>query len=756
MRVLPSLVAGYAVIGSFGAAAPCTAAAPVGPVTALSATVERRNGRPTLLVNGAPEYPMFYALTDVPGGRFSWEDVPARNVREFARTVGVRLFQFDLAMEHVWLEDGRVDLTIARKQIQGALQARRDAGVVFRLHVRPPRWWLPLHPEELTGYLDAATQPEHVAGHNRFIEDDLTPVPRVSLASERWRQEAGAVVARFCRELAATPEGDAVIGVQVAAGVYGEWHYWGFVDHEVDGGPAMTAAFRRWLRARYATDAALRAAWHDPAVSLAAAGVPDLAARREMGDGSFRAVPGQQGVIDYYRCQHEAVVDSILHFCRVVKESWPRPLVTGTFYGYFFAGFGRDQAGGHLEMERLLRSPLVDYLSAPSVYYPDSFEVGDPYRSRGLIASVRLHGKLWLDEMDQAIPLKAYADPAYRQSLAESIAKVRRNVMFGQANGTGLWFYDFGPSGFSPGPAQSRANALGVNGWWDDPELLADLGRLRQLLQSRVASPWRSEADTLAVFDTESYYHTRSVKEAPDAISHALVNWGTLGLFRAGVAFDTLHLADLPDVDLSPYRVVAFFNTYRMSAVERRFVREKVAVAGRHVVWFYAPAYTDGRRNSDDFVREVTGLRLERVDLGGKATIRTDAALGEPLEYSVTDTAITPLYAVRDEGATALGRFAGTEHVAIASKRLPQHTVWYAALPAWSPEVFRRLFGLTAAHRYSEQGDVVYAGGGFLTVHTKVGGRRVVALRTGQRVEIELPEGPATVVLDSVTGERVF
>ena len=186
-----------------------SAALAAGAVAApSSAKVEVRNGRPTLLVDGVPEYPMFYALTDVPGGRFSWEDVPARNVREFARTAGVRLFQLDLAMEHVFLEDGTVDLTVARRQIQGVLAARADAGVVFRLHVRPPRWWLARHPEELTVFLDAATQPEHVAGHNRFIEDDLKAVPRVSLASERWLREMGDVVARFCRDLATDARGE--------------------------------------------------------------------------------------------------------------------------------------------------------------------------------------------------------------------------------------------------------------------------------------------------------------------------------------------------------------------------------------------------------------------------------------------------------------------------------------------------------------------------------------------------------------------
>ena len=702
---------------------------------------------------------MFYALTDVPGGRFAWEDVPAHNVRQFARLAGVRLFQFDLPMEHVWREDDTIDLDVARRQIRAALAARADAAVVFRLHVRPPRWWMAKHPEEQTSYLDTATSPEYVAGHNRFIEDDLKPVPRVSLASEAWRRELGAVVARFLHDLAATPEGNALVGIQVACGVYGEWHYWGFTDHEVDASPAMAAAFRRWLRARYGTDEALRTAWGDAKVSLATAGVPGLDERRAMDDGWFRRPATQQRVIDYYRCQHETVADAILVFCRIVKESWPRPVVTGTFYGYFFACFGRDQAGGHLEVERVLHSPLVDYLAAPGAYYPDAFEVGDPYRSRGLVASARRHGKLWLDEMDQAIPLRSYADPEYRKSLAESIAKVRRNVLFGQAGGSGLWFYDFGPSGFSQGPAFPRTTALGVNGWWDDPELLADLGRLRGLLQSRVEKKWRSEADTLAVFDTDSHYYTRSVKEAPDAISHALVNWGALGLYRAGVAFDTVHLADLremTDAELAPYRVVVFFNTWRMSATDRRLVRERVATGGRDVVFFYAPGYTDGRTNDDAHVRETTGLDLRRAAVAGKATVRTTAELGEPIEYSVTDEAVRPLYAVADPGATVLGRFADTDEVAIAEKREATHSTWYAALPAWSPDVFARLFRRTQAHRYSDEGDVVYAGGGLVTVHTKTGGRRTVTLRHGRRVELDLPAGASTVVLDSATGERVF
>ena len=48
------------------------------------AEVKPHQGKPTLFVNGQPQVPLFYALTHAYGGRWSWEEVPARNLRNFA------------------------------------------------------------------------------------------------------------------------------------------------------------------------------------------------------------------------------------------------------------------------------------------------------------------------------------------------------------------------------------------------------------------------------------------------------------------------------------------------------------------------------------------------------------------------------------------------------------------------------------------------------------------------------------------------
>ena len=61
--------------------------------------------------------PMFYALTDVPGGRWSWEELPQHNIAQFCKQ-GVRLFQLDIFFDHLWMPDGSLDLTKARKHAQ--------------------------------------------------------------------------------------------------------------------------------------------------------------------------------------------------------------------------------------------------------------------------------------------------------------------------------------------------------------------------------------------------------------------------------------------------------------------------------------------------------------------------------------------------------------------------------------------------------------------------------------------------------------
>jgi hypothetical protein len=694
---------------------------------------------------------MVYSLTDVPGGRWAWEEVPQHNIRNFCER-GIRLFQVDIAMDHVWHEDGRLDISLARKQIAGILEVCPEAAVFFRFHVTAPKWWLYKYPDEWVRYADTDYKDEEKIALPRIIESDNYPVRRVSMASEKWKSEASAKFREFLGALAETPEGGAVAGIQVANGVYGEWHNWGFYWHEPDIGIPMNRSFRLWLKDQYGSDSGLQQAWSRADASLKTAQVPGVEGRHTTA-GIFRDPTHERNVIDYYRCVHQLVADNITHFARIVKESWPRPIITGTFYGYYFSTFGRQAAGGHLELHRVLTSPYIDYLSGPQAYGPESLKLGEAYRSRSLITTIRLHGKLWLDEMDVEPTTPIERDSRYELRLRNSLADVRRNVVFTYTKGMGLWFYDFGVAGVDLDGFQY--NHRGSRGNWDHPVLIAVIQSAKELFESRLEEEYRTEADVLFVFDTESFYHTASLR-GTDPVSNTLIDFNTLNAFKSGVVFDPIHISDLMRIDLAPYRTVVFGNIFLLNDTQRKFIRSRVARDERTLVWFYAPGYTDGASLDADRISKLCGIRVEPTTLSRIPEIELSLPADSSVTYRVGEGPFGPLFAVEDSDAVALGRFTETGQIAVARKSLDDHTTWFVSLPNKGIEPMRHILWESGAHVYSRQGAIVYAGAGILAIHTNKGGEQNITLRNGKSLSFDLPEGASTLLLDSRTGEKLL
>ena len=450
------------------------------------------------------------------------------------------------------------------------------------------------------------------------------------------------------------------------------------------------------------------------------------------------------------------MADDILFFCRTVKEHWPRPVITGAFYGYFFSCFNRQAAGGHLALQKVLNSPDIDYLAGPQAYLPEAEQPGEPYRSRSLLLSMRLHGKLWLDEMDQQ-PRRTFAyiegikdnRDNYAAAVRENVAQLRRNLMFSLAKGSGLWFYDFGPAGMDLNARAERSPQWGSQGYWDHPEYHRVVRECKALADSALHRPWRSDADVLLVYDTEVNAHTKSLVADPDSVSLQLIDFSSLALYYSGAVFDPVHLDDLYRVDLAQYKCVIFANTFLLDEQDKKVIREKVARDGRHLVWLYAPGYSDGRTLDAGRVSEVTGMTLRSIP--GSKKVAVAVAVGPGVTETLWGRA-EPLFAVADAQATVFGRFSGSGLPALALKRLPEHTAWFSAVPLTDDRSWRLIFGPAGVHFYTGEKSIVYAGNGLVTVHVKSGGTHTVALRNGRKVALALPAGPSTVVLDGESG----
>lgn len=728
---------------------------------ALSAEVKFHNNRPAIFIDGVPQAPVLYALSDVPGGRWSWEELPRHNTKAFCEQ-GVRLYQLDIFLEHVWPAPDSFRLEIARRQIRGVREVCPQAAVFFRFHVNAPQWWVAQFPEESTVYDSVEAELDQPVSLGRMVEADPRHPLRNSLASQRWLDEAGEKLGQFCRELAQTPEGDALAGIQVASGVYGEWHYWGILKNEADFAEPMQGHFRRWLRQKYGADEALQRAWGDASIRIDSASVPTTVERERTSAGIFRDPVLDRKVIDYYQCQHELVADDIIHFCRIVKENWPRPIITGTFYGYFFSVFNRQAFGGHLALHRVLQSEYVDYLSGPQAYYPDSgYEPGEPYRSRSLIHSVWLNGKLWLDEYDQqpkrTWPFLATRDNRenYERNVTANISMIRRNVLFPLLKGQGLWFYDFGPAGMHLHKKNEVNDQAGTAGYWDHPDYMTNIGRLKSLADSILQRPFRSNADVLAVYDTETILYMPSTEQKKCPVTEHVINWSTLALYYAGVVFDPVHLNDLGKIDLAQYKAVIFFNTFLLDEKEKGLIRNQVAAEGRHLVWIYAPGYLDGQSIDPGFVSEVTGMQLDTFHSQDIPQFMPHPALGE-IPPQTAKGPYDPVFYIRDKAVKVLGRYAENRLPAFGRKDLNDHTSWYMAVPPTDHRIFLHMLEAAGARIYSREKEIVYAGGDYLMWHTTVPGVKSVPLEDGRSFTFEVKEAPATVVLDLVSGELVL
>jgi hypothetical protein len=82
--------------------------------------------------------------------------------------------------------------------------------------------------------------------------------------------------------------------------------------------------FRRFLKAKYGSDEALRAAWGRPSASIETAEIAGLEERYAAADPPFRDPKAGRAAIDALKCHQGSVADAIIRFCEIAKLNWPR------------------------------------------------------------------------------------------------------------------------------------------------------------------------------------------------------------------------------------------------------------------------------------------------------------------------------------------------------------------------------------------------------------------------------------------------
>jgi beta-galactosidase len=624
---------------------------------------------------------------------------------KLAADVGVDFVSFPI--DTPWPEPGAAaDWSAVDAACEQVLRANPRALLLPRMGLYPPKWWTDRYPGDVMSWED---------GTRKFA------VP----ASPRYR-EAGAERLRALIEHLEQKFGDRVAGYHPCGQNTGEWFYEDTWGRALNGyAPADLAAWRAWLRARYADDAALRRAWNDPGASLDAARVPSPASRHAAPNGVFRDPKTERPILDWSAFQQDAMADAVLTFAKAAREaSGGRKLVV-FFYGYLFefAAVGQGPAiSGHYALRKVLDSPDVDLLCSPISYFDRG--LGESAPSMTAAESVALAGKMWLVEDDTRTYLaRGSTFPGAEAGVdtpEETIQILRRNVAQEATRNFATWWMD-----------------LGATGWFNDPRLWDEMRRLEAIDVPLLRDPVAYRPEVAAVVDEASM-----LRVAADGYvaSKPAVYDARAALARSGAPYGQYLIDDViaGKVDAKLYVVL---NAWSLTQDRRAGLRR--ATRGKGVVWCYAPGRFDGDEPSTPSMRELTGFDL-LPSLAAKAWAEpTDAgrALGLTKGFGV-DRQVVPTFAANDaRDAEVLARYPDGSAAVAFRETDGRGFSLFAGPPGLTSELVRLAARRAGAHLYADVDCNVYANGPFVVLHASQDGPVAVRPPAGKSEVVDVLEG---------------
>lgn len=546
--------------------------------------------------------------------------LPSPFAAQAAMAAGAGINAVSFLVDGIWTEPGREpDYSDLDRICRQVLDANPNAFLLPRIRLDPPEWWRRAHPEELMKFEDGS----------RGVS--------AAFASERYRRDAAEALRSaivYCEK----KFGPHMMGYHPAGGNSCEWFYpgtWGKLLAGYD--PATLAAWRKFLRRKYGSEAALRRAWGTGAESFDTVSVPPPAARRGTPMQGLRHPRRDAAVLDFDEFRQACAAEIVLALARTVRKVAGPGRLSVFFYGYVFE-FGRvpngPAASGHYALRRVLDSPDVDILAGPQSY--TDRQLGGGFAVMTAAESVMLSGKLWLVEDDTGTHLATASGSRFSgwqsgaETQEESIALLRRNLAALLCRNYGTWWMD-----------------LGGTGWFNAQELWEVMREFsapeEELLNHPV--PFRPQ---VAVFVDERSMLYIPGSGSSTATTFPLVTGARRELNRIGAPCGQYLLDDLM-AGRTAAKLNIFPAVFALDSETRRKLRKCAAQAA--ALWCWAPGYAelDGGTFSPAAVEELTGFRVKAAR--GPLHVRSTAAgrkAGLPPEFG-PEAEIEPRLAVIPE-----------------------------------------------------------------------------------------------------------
>ncbi len=682
-------------------------------------SVEVYNGVPTLMIDGEPTASYFYLRPDL--NAYLQSDAESRMVRsglELYVTYGGNLYKG--GCDPIWLSDGTVDYNAFDAVIYDTLAANDNALVMVNIGMFAPKWWLEQNPEH---------QAQAYNGSSYIALGDA------SLASEKFRQEAGEVLRLLITHMKQQPYYNRVFGLKLSGGQSYEWMHLGTgADQGPDYSTASQNGFRNYLKNRYGTDAALQAAWGNNQVTLETAAAPGWDERCAssnvyMGDADTGSL--SRNMVDWNLWLNEASADSFLYYCQIAKEATEDQIIVGGYNGYLWTSNSYDSQGmAHTAMDRVLDSEYVDWIASPIAYNERLLGQSSTYMA--LLDSVQAHGKLYIAEQDNRTCLSdSYAGNSWdanwdykigqTRTMADTLYQQKRDFANALVNGAGLWQFDM------------------YGGWLDDDQIY-DYFRAAKAEYDVSVHLDRNTTNEVAVFvGDETYaYLTAENSNMSFTLLEPMLQQQRKHLAAMGAGYDTYAMSSLLEGKVPSHKLNIVLSPFEITEQMHNAIDTYLKINNQVVVWVYLPGISTGTELSLDNVQRATGFDIGAVEQKSTLQVQltdsghslTEGIAGLIYGNSVTGS-VSPLTYIQDTaGITVLGyNKAGQKMPGLAVKDMGDWTSVYSAAPCLDVQLLRNLMKFAGCHIYSDNSaNIIYSSNHYVALHSAEAGEKTLTL----------------------------
>ncbi|MBQ9367950.1 MAG: hypothetical protein IJT83_09235 [Victivallales bacterium] len=331
--------------------------------------------------------------------------------------------------------------------------------------------------------------------------------------------------------------------------------------------------------------------------------IPPISVREHCSHDDFLRDPSEDKVaVDYWRFCNQSIADTILRFADIARKNIKNDALIGCFYGYILEKSGNTLVScGHLEYERVLDSPNIDFLISPGTYR-DSRRIGGGSGFLIPHGSAAVRGKRLFHECDQRThTYNPYLTPDITLFLntawpdeASTVAGLKREAALGLINRTHLWWFDM------------------WGDFYQGEAVMNTLGQIRQIWSEHAGSQAKDLCEIAMIVDPDStYYLNQNHPDIPE------INPNTRQkLNQIGAPFEVYSFNDIPKIkNFSQYRLVIFTSLFHLTPDKKKVLRQYVLKDDRTVLWLGPAGIIDNEEYNPENTRRLTGIAPDSAEM---------------------------------------------------------------------------------------------------------------------------------------------